>query len=149
MWVLLLCKVKTIFKQRVDRLAVFLLIRDHNPGVEGWEVSLKVDLSGQRWAYSSPGSMGNTHCLNQSCISSGKKDFRAESGTSVNIRAETEKREYCPFQFVARAAPGWIPQRKGPLGTGNVLFLACSWLSRDRKESCDGKREELPVAGVC
>lgn len=47
MGVLLLCKVKAVFKQRVDGFAAFLLIRDHNPGIEGWEVNLKVDLTEQ------------------------------------------------------------------------------------------------------
>lgn len=79
MWVLLLCKVKAIFKQWVDGFAAFLLIRDHHSGIGGWRVSLEVGLTGQRWTYSSPESMRNTHCLNQSYFSSGRKDFSLQS----------------------------------------------------------------------
>lgn len=73
---------------------------------------------------------------------------KAGSGTFMNIRAERrEGGTDHPSLLQEQLWPGFLEGED--CSVENVLFLDCSWVTRDRKESCDGRKEELPVAGVC
>lgn len=127
--------------------ACSVLVRAQNSAAETWEESLKWSpLNRQRETRPSPMlcKMTEQNCFWKKGLSFAKLNLEL----LWTLGLKKKRRRHYPFQlFVERAALACIPQRL-LFGTGYGLLLDGSWLTRGRKESCDGSREELPIAGV-